>query len=135
MSEAASTGLEVGGKTIEFIFGRKGSPEIICLLGDQGPQRLKSIVDKIQASRSTLNKRVQVGKNIGIWKPTLQSRNANNVVVYELTDEGQLIYDELANKELNTLYESRRTIQDQIGEAESQVKENLDTPTVEEAQR
>lgn len=93
---------------IAELLQRKGALEILVRIGSKRSQRHTDLRTELLISSSTIQDRLNAGKELGLWEQTLRERDGVAHKVYRLTDVGETLYERAEDLELVELYRSRR---------------------------
>ena len=97
----------------------KASLELIAMIGEMEEPRHVDLRHRIHVSSSTLTDRLKTGVQHDIWaQQLLQEDDGTAKQIYELTQFGETLYNNLQEYDLPEKYEERRRLKDTISHAE-----------------
>lgn len=106
--------------TADFL-QKKGSMEMIVEIGEYDSRRHTDLRKELLLSSSTIQQRLNEGKQEGLWEQTLEERGDVAAKVYQLTTLGTEIYENAVEVNLDQLYQSKRDIIRSIDNRERRV--------------
>lgn len=113
--------------TVDFL-QKKGAIEILVEIGET-PKRHKRLNNTLLMSSSTLQRRLNAGRKLGIWEQTLEEQDEGYTAkVYQLTDLGEELYMTADQHGLSLYHKQRRDMVRRIRKAESQTLIALSPP-------
>jgi len=113
-------------ETILDFLHAKGSLEILAAIVEfDRPQHIE-LRNRIHLSSSTLTKRLKEGVQHGVWQQTLeQNEDGTSTKVYELTEQGEKVYEVLDGHELPEEFQQRRVLEMSIANHTSLAMKDL----------
>lgn len=121
--EDASSNTQDDDQTPVSAFLKKdGAVEITATIGNSGAS-FTQIKQKVSVSHVTVNKRLKIGANLGLWDAEAEPGQGEQRKVYRLSTAGQQILEQIEESSyLETLHQIR-PLRDELQEKEEEVVE------------